>query len=200
MATLEDRKNTPATCVAFHLLIRQRSPPCANASSLSEIELTPLLSLSHHSRLFSHPVHSFSGLKSTAITSGCFILGGILIKEVLQRLRRYSDEDRRRKAGEKVPDRGVEGWAMGEFTSSLFCKLVLTSSNLRIPLSSSHFRRRRENARLLSLPASMGVGSVQATAELLRDLLRCRCDGLPSIPSRYMCVFVLMFLSFFPFP
>ncbi|GAA6026880.1 hypothetical protein JCM8097_005929 [Rhodosporidiobolus ruineniae] len=56
---------------------------------------------------------NFSGLKSTAITSGCFILGGLVLKEVLQRLRRYPDEDRRRKEGEAVPDRGMDGWAMG---------------------------------------------------------------------------------------
>ncbi|GAA5865963.1 hypothetical protein JCM8547_002898 [Rhodosporidiobolus lusitaniae] len=56
---------------------------------------------------------TFSGLKSTAITAGAFIIGGILIKEILQRLRRYPEEDKRRKAGEKVPDRGVEEWAMG---------------------------------------------------------------------------------------
>uniref|UniRef100_A0A0K3CLP7 DUF221-domain-containing protein n=2 Tax=Rhodotorula toruloides TaxID=5286 RepID=A0A0K3CLP7_RHOTO len=56
---------------------------------------------------------TFSGLKSTAITSGAVIAGGILIKEILQRLRRYPDEDARRKQGQPVPDRGVETWAMG---------------------------------------------------------------------------------------
>ncbi|BGP22946.1 DUF221 domain contaning protein [Rhodotorula toruloides] len=56
---------------------------------------------------------TFSGLKSTAITSGAVIAGGILIKEVLQRLRRYPDEDARKKEGQPVPDRGVEAWAMG---------------------------------------------------------------------------------------
>ncbi|GAA5927178.1 hypothetical protein JCM10213_005601 [Rhodosporidiobolus nylandii] len=56
---------------------------------------------------------TFSGLKSTAITAGAFIVGGILIKETLQRLRRYPDEDARRGKGENVPDRGMEGWAMG---------------------------------------------------------------------------------------
>lgn len=56
---------------------------------------------------------TFSGLKSTAITSGAVIAGGLLIKEVLQRLRRYPDEDARRKQGQPVPNRGVEGWAMG---------------------------------------------------------------------------------------
>ncbi|GAA5842731.1 hypothetical protein JCM11251_002335 [Rhodosporidiobolus azoricus] len=56
----------------------------------------------------------FSGLKSTAITAGAFIAGGILIHETLKRLRRYPEEDRRKKAGDKsVPDRGMEGWAMG---------------------------------------------------------------------------------------
>lgn len=57
---------------------------------------------------------TFSGLKSTAITAGAFIVGGVLIKEVLQRMRRYPDEDRARKRGRKdLPDRGVESWAMG---------------------------------------------------------------------------------------
>ncbi|BGP38092.1 hypothetical protein JCM10450v2_002023 [Rhodotorula kratochvilovae] len=56
---------------------------------------------------------TFSGLKSTAITAGCFIVGGVLLKEVLQRLRRYPEEDARRNRGERVRDRGVEGWAMG---------------------------------------------------------------------------------------
>ncbi|KAJ8295574.1 putative membrane protein [Rhodotorula toruloides] len=56
---------------------------------------------------------TFSGLKSTAITSGAVIAGGLLIKEILQRLRRYPDEDARRKQGQPVPDRGVEAWAMG---------------------------------------------------------------------------------------
>ncbi|GAA5890334.1 hypothetical protein JCM6882_008798 [Rhodosporidiobolus microsporus] len=56
----------------------------------------------------------FSGLKSTAITAGAFIAGGIIIHETLKRLRCYPDEDRRRKAGDKtVPVRGMEGWAMG---------------------------------------------------------------------------------------
>ncbi|GAA6048909.1 hypothetical protein JCM3770_007114 [Rhodotorula araucariae] len=56
---------------------------------------------------------TFSGLKSTAITAGCFIVGGVVLKEVLQRLRRYPEEDARRNRGERSRDRGVEGWAMG---------------------------------------------------------------------------------------
>lgn len=58
---------------------------------------------------------TYSGLKSTAITAGAFILGGLLIKEVVQRIRRYPDEDRARKRGkgEGVPDRGPEAWALG---------------------------------------------------------------------------------------
>ncbi|KAG0666664.1 hypothetical protein C6P46_004330 [Rhodotorula mucilaginosa] len=58
---------------------------------------------------------TFSGLKSTAITAGAFIAGGVLLKEILQRMRRYPDEDRaRKKEGRKdLPDRGVESWAMG---------------------------------------------------------------------------------------
>ncbi|GAA5989147.1 hypothetical protein JCM10908_001183 [Rhodotorula pacifica] len=57
---------------------------------------------------------TFSGLKSTAITAGAFIVGGVVIKEVLQRMRRYPDEDRARKQGRTdMPDRGVENWAMG---------------------------------------------------------------------------------------
>ncbi|GAA5970112.1 hypothetical protein JCM11641_000274 [Rhodosporidiobolus odoratus] len=56
---------------------------------------------------------TFSGLKSTAITAGCFIVGGLVIKEVLQRLTKYPDEARARKRGEPVRDRGMEGWAMG---------------------------------------------------------------------------------------
>ncbi|KPV76012.1 uncharacterized protein RHOBADRAFT_53012 [Rhodotorula graminis WP1] len=56
---------------------------------------------------------TFTGLKSTAITAGCFIAGGLILKETLSRLRRYSDEDARREKGEPTRDRGVEGYAMG---------------------------------------------------------------------------------------
>ncbi|GAA6001064.1 hypothetical protein JCM10207_007396 [Rhodosporidiobolus poonsookiae] len=56
---------------------------------------------------------NFSGLQSTLYTASGFIIGGLIIKETLQRLRRYPDEDARRERGETVPDRGMEGWAMG---------------------------------------------------------------------------------------
>ncbi|GAA6006475.1 hypothetical protein JCM11491_004976 [Sporobolomyces phaffii] len=55
----------------------------------------------------------FSGLKSTAITAGIFFVAGCTLHEIFKRLRRYPDEDEARKRGEKVPDRGMEGWAMG---------------------------------------------------------------------------------------
>ncbi|KAK4053145.1 hypothetical protein OIV83_001880 [Microbotryomycetes sp. JL201] len=57
---------------------------------------------------------TFAGLQSTAITSGSVLVGGLLIQEYLKRLRRYPDEDKRRKNGDTtVPDRGMEGFAMG---------------------------------------------------------------------------------------
>ncbi|KAK4058594.1 hypothetical protein OIO90_000038 [Microbotryomycetes sp. JL221] len=57
---------------------------------------------------------TFAGLKSTAITSGSVLVGGLLIHEYLKRLRRYPDEDKRRKEGDTtVPDRGMEAWALG---------------------------------------------------------------------------------------
>ncbi|GAA5983145.1 hypothetical protein JCM5350_007895 [Sporobolomyces pararoseus] len=55
----------------------------------------------------------FSGLKSTAITAGIFFVSGCTLHEIFKRIRRYPDEDKARKRGEKVPDRGMEGWAMG---------------------------------------------------------------------------------------
>lgn len=55
----------------------------------------------------------FTGLTSTAVTAIIFLVVGFTLEETLKRLRRYSDEDKRRAAGEKVRDRGVEGWAMG---------------------------------------------------------------------------------------
>lgn len=51
----------------------------------------------------------FSGLKSTAITAGIFFVGGNILHETLMRIRRYPDEDKARKRGEDVPDRGMEG-------------------------------------------------------------------------------------------
>lgn len=56
---------------------------------------------------------TFEGLKSTAITSGTYLVVGFTLHEVLSRLRRYPEEDKRRKNGEQVPDRGVEGYVMG---------------------------------------------------------------------------------------
>lgn len=57
---------------------------------------------------------TFTGLKSTAITAGAFIVGGILVKEIFQRMNRYPDEDKARKEGkEGVPGRGGEGFALG---------------------------------------------------------------------------------------
>lgn len=55
----------------------------------------------------------FSGLKSTAITAGIFFVAGCTLHEIFKRLRRYPEEDKARKRGEKVPERGMEGWAMG---------------------------------------------------------------------------------------
>lgn len=55
----------------------------------------------------------FSGLKSTAITAGIFFVSGCTLHEIFKRLRRYPDEDKARKRGENVTDRGMEGWAMG---------------------------------------------------------------------------------------
>ncbi|GAA5822842.1 hypothetical protein JCM10212_001470 [Sporobolomyces blumeae] len=56
----------------------------------------------------------FTGLKSTGITAGIFFVAGCTLHELFKRLRRYPDEDRARKRGEHgVPDRGMEGWAMG---------------------------------------------------------------------------------------
>ncbi|GAA5931546.1 uncharacterized protein JCM15063_001498 [Sporobolomyces koalae] len=55
----------------------------------------------------------FSGLKSTAITAGIFFVAGCTLHETFKRLRRYPDEDKARARGENVPDRGMEGWAMG---------------------------------------------------------------------------------------
>lgn len=56
---------------------------------------------------------TFKGLQSTAITSGVVLVLGFTLHEVLMRLRRYPEEDKRRARGEPVPDRGVEGYAMG---------------------------------------------------------------------------------------
>ncbi|SCZ98412.1 BZ3500_MvSof-1268-A1-R1_Chr7-1g09128 [Microbotryum saponariae] len=58
-------------------------------------------------------ISTFAGLKGTAITAGSFLVVGFAMNEVLKRLRRYPDEDRRRAKGEKVRDRGVEAYAMG---------------------------------------------------------------------------------------
>jgi hypothetical protein len=56
---------------------------------------------------------TFSGLKSTAITAGVVLVVGFALQEYLKTLRRYPEEDARRAKGEKVPERGAEGWAMG---------------------------------------------------------------------------------------
>ncbi|KAM0792556.1 hypothetical protein ACM66B_005221 [Microbotryomycetes sp. NB124-2] len=57
---------------------------------------------------------TFAGLQSTAITSGSVLVGGLLIHETLKRLRRYPDEDKRRKNGDAtVPERGMEAYALG---------------------------------------------------------------------------------------
>lgn len=56
---------------------------------------------------------TFVGLKSTAITAGVVLVAGFCGHEILKGLRRYPEEDAARARGEKVRDRGVEGYAMG---------------------------------------------------------------------------------------
>ncbi|SCV71005.1 BQ2448_3767 [Microbotryum intermedium] len=58
-------------------------------------------------------ISTFAGLKGTAVTAGSLLILGFTLSEVLKRLRRYPDEDRRRAKGEQVRDRGVEAYAMG---------------------------------------------------------------------------------------
>lgn len=91
-------------------------PPAPLAPSSPRFALHPAVKLATlDQKTFAN---TFSGLKSTAITAGCFIIGGVLLKETLSRLRRYPDEDARRKRGHPTRDRGVEGWAMGASSAS----------------------------------------------------------------------------------
>lgn len=56
---------------------------------------------------------TFAGLRSTAITSGVLLIVGFCGHELFMRIRRYPEEDKRRANGESVPDRGMEGYALG---------------------------------------------------------------------------------------